>query len=237
MIESVSRSYVVISALLLAAATAPAADKKRKPGEASALDRYIVEALSHDRKTPGDASLGSLWSPGSRFTDLGTDLRAAHVDDLITIVVNEKASAVATGTTKTARASSLKSSVTGLAGVKSPAGALANLANVNTATSIDGQGTTSRGTSLNTNLSARISHVLPNGYLVVEGTKDVQINSERQIVTVRGVIRPTDLSTGNIVQSDQIAQLEIRVNGKGVVGDAIRRPFILYRLLLGILPF
>jgi flagellar L-ring protein precursor FlgH len=31
--------------------------------------------------------------------------------------------------------------------------------------------------------------------------------------------------------------MEIRVNGKGVVGDAIRRPFFLYRLLLGILPF
>jgi flagellar L-ring protein precursor FlgH len=31
--------------------------------------------------------------------------------------------------------------------------------------------------------------------------------------------------------------MEIRLNGKGVVGDAIRRPFILYRILLGLLPF
>ena len=72
---------------------------------------------------------------------------------------------------------------------------------------------------------------------MVEGTKDVQVNSERQVVTVRGVIRPADLTTANTILSDQIAQMEIRVNGKGVVGDAIRRPFILYRLLLGILPF
>jgi len=31
--------------------------------------------------------------------------------------------------------------------------------------------------------------------------------------------------------------MEIRVNGKGVVSDAVRRPNILYRLLLGLLPF
>jgi flagellar L-ring protein precursor FlgH len=35
----------------------------------------------------------------------------------------------------------------------------------------------------------------------------------------------------------QIADLTIKVTGKGVVGDAVRRPNILYRLLLGLLPF
>ena len=82
-----------------------------------------------------------------------------------------------------------------------------------------------------------MTHVLPNGYLVLEGAKDVMVNSERQIVTVRGVARPQDLSSANTIRSDQIAQMEIKINGKGVVGDAIRRPFILYRILLGLLPF
>jgi hypothetical protein len=31
--------------------------------------------------------------------------------------------------------------------------------------------------------------------------------------------------------------MEIRLNGKGVVNDAVRRPFFLYRLLTGLLPF
>src|SRR5271165_7071380 len=30
---------------------------------------------------------------------------------------------------------------------------------------------------------------------------------------------------------------EVQVDGKGVVADAVKRPFILYRLLLGLLPF
>jgi flagellar L-ring protein precursor FlgH len=90
---------------------------------------------------------------------------------------------------------------------------------------------------LSTTLSAHVTHVLPNGCLVVEGVKDVQINSEHQVVSIRGVVRPTDLSPGNVVPSDRLALAEVRINGKGVVGDAIRRPFFLYRLLIGLLPF
>jgi flagellar L-ring protein precursor FlgH len=90
---------------------------------------------------------------------------------------------------------------------------------------------------MTTTLTARVAHVLPNGYLVLEGAKNVTVNSEAQMVTVRGIARPTDISPGNLVRSDRLAQLEVRLNGKGVVGDAVRRPFFLYRLLLGLLPF
>jgi flagellar basal body L-ring protein FlgH len=54
---------------------------------------------------------------------------------------------------------------------------------------------------------------------------------------VRGVIRPVDLDPTNSVASNRIAQMEIQVNGKGVVNDSIHRPKFLYRLILGILPF
>jgi flagellar L-ring protein precursor FlgH len=214
-----------------------AAAKKEKPPQLTPLDRYIEEAATRSRSQAAQPSPGSLWSPDSRMTALGSDLRAGQVDDMITILVAESASAVAQGTTKTQRQSALSSSITAAAGVKSATGSLANLAGATTQSQLDGQGATSRSTQLTTVLSARISKVLPNGYLVVEGSKDVVVNSERQVVTVRGIIRPNDLSTANTVRSDQIAQLELKVNGKGVVGDAVRRPFILYRLLLGLLPF
>jgi flagellar L-ring protein FlgH len=211
--------------------------KAKKPPVPSALDRYIKESLGHTKPGEQIGSDGSLWTPTSRFMNLGGDLRATQVDDLINIQVVESASAVVNGATKTQRQSSASASVNALGGIKSPKSALVNLANTNSATKLDGQGVTSRSTAISTNLSARISYVLPNGYLVVEGTKEVGVNSERQTVTVRGVIRPSDLSTDNSIRSDQIAQLELQVNGKGVVGDAVRRPFILYRLLLGLLPF
>jgi len=90
---------------------------------------------------------------------------------------------------------------------------------------------------LSTTLTARITHVLPNGGLVVEASKDIQVNSEHQLITVRGVVRPADIDPTNSVQSDRLGQLEVHIDGKGVVNDAIKRPFFLYRLLLSLLPF
>ena len=141
------------------------------------------------------------------------------------------------GTTKTQRTSSTKNSITALAGVTNTAGALANLANVAGDQQLAGQGTTSRTTTLSTTLTARITHVLPGGALVVEASKDIQVNSEHQTITVRGVVRPADIDATNSVASNRLGQLEVHIDGKGVVNDAIRRPFILYRLLLGLLPF
>jgi flagellar L-ring protein precursor FlgH len=222
---------------LLLVPGASAAAKKKKAVEPSALDKYIADAMSNGAPEPVHASAGSLWTPASRITDLGSDLRATQVNDLVTIVVAEQASAVANGATQTSRKSSVQSAITALAGVKSATGALANLANSSNDTELNASGTTSRGTTLSTTLSARVTHVLPNGYLVLEGTKDVQVNSEHQFIKVRGIIRPIDLSPGNVITSTQLAQLEIDIDGKGVVNDAIKRPWILYRILLGLLPF
>ena len=213
------------------------ADKKNKKStQPSALDKYLQEALKQT-VAPVQPSAGSLWSSASRMTELGSDVRAAQVDDLVTIVVNENASAVATGATQTSRTSAANSSITALAAPKSPGGALTNLLNTTSSQALNGTGTTSRTSAISATLSARVTNVLPNGYLVLQGTKDVLVNSEHQLVTVRGVIRPADLTAGNIITSNQIAQMEIRIDGKGVVNDAIRRPFFLWRLLLGILPF
>lgn len=215
---------------------AEAKKKKDVPAAQAPLDRYVAESIARSAEAP-PASPGAIWQPGSRLADAARDMRASQVDDVLTIVVAEQASAVTSGTTKTSRASSTKNSIAALGGVTRATGALANLANVSGDTELNGQGTTSRTTTLTTTLTARVTQVLPNGGLVIEASKEVQINSERQVIAVRGVVRPADIDPTNSVQSNRLAQLEVHVNGKGVVGDAIRRPFFLYRLLLGLLPF
>ena len=229
---------VLFACLLISAfATVLAgAKKKTPPPPQSALDRYVAESEARSAEAP-PATPGSIWQVGSRLADAARDMRASQVDDVITIVVAEQASAVTTGTTKTSRASTTKNSIAALAGITKATGPLANLANVSGDTELNGQGTTTRSTTLTTTLTARVTHVLPNGGLVVEASKDIQINSEHQVIAVRGVVRPADIDPTNSVQSNRLAQLEVHVNGKGVVGDAIRRPFFLYRLLMGLLPF
>jgi flagellar L-ring protein FlgH len=208
--------------------------RSRKPAE-SALDRIIRE--SEAVTTTTSASAGSLYEPAGRFGDLSRDLRASQVNDLVTIVIYDKASAVSRGATNSSRKSSAKASIAAMAGpLKSP-GRLNPMADLSGEGKLEGQGETSRETELTTTVSARVTHVLPNGHMVVAGTKEVTINSERQRVTVRGILRWNDLSQSNRVSSDRLAELEVRVEGKGAVNDAIRRPGFLYRFLLGLLPF
>ncbi len=235
------KKFAAAAALLLCVAlAAPSAekdDKQAKPKPPSALDKYIEQASLPDNAGSTAIGAGSLWTPSARFSDLAADQRSRHVDDIVTIVVQESASSVSTGQTQTSRVSSAQSNIAALGGLTKATGALANLLNLGSQTSLNGQGTTSRTTTLTTTVSARVTHVLRNGNLVVEGTKNVAINTENQVITVRGVIRPIDLDTTNTVLSARLAQMEIQVNGKGVVTDAIHRPNILYRILLGLLPF
>jgi flagellar L-ring protein precursor FlgH len=159
------------------------------------------------------------------------------VDDVITILVTENTSAVASGVTNTSRKSSAKNTITSLAGALAAGNPLGSLADLSNTQQIQGTGQTSRNLTLSNTLSGRVVEVWPNGTLVVEASKEISVNSERQSITVHGLVRPVDVSTANTVRSTQLAELRVQVNGKGVVGDAIKRPHAIYRILLGLLPF
>jgi len=181
------------------------------------------------------ASPGSLYSASGRLADNARDVRAGEVNDIVTIIVNEAASAVVSGTSNSSRKSSVNASISAAYGVTGSK--LNNLLGVTNDTELAGAGTTSRNLTLSTTISARVVEVQSNGNLVIEGTKDIGVNSDKQSITVHGIVRPADLSSSNMVNSVQVANLQVKVTGKGVVGDAIRRPNFLYRLLLGLLPF
>jgi len=235
------RALSIILGLVLTSSGAFAKNKDKKDGkkptEPSPLDRYIMESMAAGRSAEAAHPTGSIWTPQAMLANLGMDLKASRVNDLVTILVSESMSAVATGDVKTARGSSVQAGIQAAGGITRATGPLANLAKTNMQSALQGQGSTSRGATLNTTMSARVTNVLPNGYLVIEGVKRIQVSSENQVITVRGVVRPVDLDTTNSIPSDRIAQMEVQVNGKGVINDSIKRPFFLYRLLLGLLPF
>lgn len=235
------RAVVAWSCLLLFSCLS-ASERKARPsappaaGAETLLDRLSRAAEAAQPNSHGLAA-GSLYAEGGRLADLARDLRAWQIGDVVTIVVADRASAISKGSTTSARKSESRAGVASLAGPVRASGPLGQLANLGGQSKLDGQGETSRESVLETTLSAVVTRVLPNGNLIVEGSKDVMINSERQRVTIRGLLRWNDLSPGNRISSDRLAGLEVRVEGRGVVHDAIRRPNFLYRLLNGILPF
>ncbi len=236
--RSRKRALVVLA---VAAWPVLAGTKQKKPqngllqDQAPPLEEYIRQAQA--ALAPEPPSPGSIFTPGGTLADPSRDIRASRVGDLVTILVSENSSALSSGVVNTQRKSSAAASIGALGGPLRANGLWQNLANTSGNQQLQGQGTTSRQTTVTTNVSAQVVSQLANGNLIVEGKKWIVINSERQEVIIRGILRPVDLSLTNTIPSDSLAQLEVLVNGKGVVADSIKRPFFLYRLLLGLLPF
>jgi len=225
-----SRAWPVLLVACLAAGPLAFAQKSQ-----DALRRLIEESLTSTRS--GRYSSGSLYTDQSFLSELGRDPKAAVVGDLVTIRIVEQASALTTGGSSASRGSDSDHSVAALLGVLNPLGRLANLARTSGQSTLDGQGTTSRSTSVTATITAHVTHVMPNGNLVIEGVKEVLVNSERQVVWLGGMARQVDLLPDNSVRSDRIAMMELRINGRGIVNDAIRRPNLLMRIFKKILPF
>jgi flagellar L-ring protein precursor FlgH len=207
----------------------------QRPPTPSPIDSILEDLKAHPQKPA--LSPGSTYDPTGRLSDVSRDLRAANLNDFVTVVISDHSSASSSGTTSSKRKTQADASISALAGVTRAAGPWANLTGATGNTQLDGQGLTNRTSDLTTTLTARVIAVLPNGNLIVEGNKIVQINSEKQKVTIRGIVRWNDITPANQVSSDRLADLEVLIDGRGVVNDALRRPNFLYRMLMSLLPF
>ena len=85
-------------------------------------------------------------------------------------------------------------------------------------------------------ISARVIQVLPNGNLVVRGSREITVNYEKQYIIVQGVVRPEDISPENTVLSTYIADAKIDYTGKGDLSRQQRQGW-LSRLIDVIWPF
>ena len=85
-------------------------------------------------------------------------------------------------------------------------------------------------------MTARVVDVLPNGNLVIEGVREIRLNNENQILYLTGVVRPEDIARNNVVLSSAVAQMTVRLQGRGTVSQHVN-PGWLYKILNNIMPF
>jgi len=65
-------------------------------------------------------------------------------------------------------------------------------------------------------VSVVVLDVLPNGNLVVIGTRDRDIAGDIQTIEVSGIVRPSDIAFDNTVKSEQVANFRIVTKNSGV---------------------
>lgn len=182
-------------------------------------------------------TIGSLWSDQGILSDMSKDYKAHKVNDIVMIRILERTNSTQTGQVKTNRKFAASASVTQLAGRLSAANNLQKLLNANSSNSLDGQGASTSNTSFTTMLAGRVVQVLPNGNMVIEASRDVDINNERTTAIVRGLVRPGDVAADNSVLSSAISDLHLQLKGKGVVSDSTRPPNKIVRMVLKVLGF
>ncbi len=61
--------------------------------------------------------------------------------------------------------------------------------------------------------------LLPNGNLVVTGTRDRDIAGDIQTIEVSGIVRPSDVAYDNTVKSQQVANFRIVTKNKGIAAS------------------
>jgi flagellar L-ring protein precursor FlgH len=226
----------VILICALTAAGPFVAAKKAKPVVAvkatppeTALSTYIQRVRA--QQAAEVRTTGSIWSPEGRLVRLGTDAKAVRLHDVVSVVVTESLAASTDGQVKNARASNANSGLTSLFGALKAANALQNLVGMSAASGLTAQGQSTTNSSLATTFGAEVVDVLPNGMLVVQATRQITFSQQTQLIKLRGLVRPEDVSSQNQVQSTAMTDLELEVTGKGIVNDSTYRQNPLVRLL------
>jgi flagellar L-ring protein FlgH len=202
-----------VSFIVALTVTASASDKSKKPSAdaQAAYERYLELAKASPAATTTAA--GPRW-----IDSLLGDVRAHAVNDLLTVDVVESVNATGTADASVSKGSKGSASVANIFGFEP---STSTFLDTTSATQFKGGGSTTRSGAITTNLTVRVAQVMPNGNLVLEGAREVQINGDRQLFVLTGIVRPVDIAPNNVVLSTAIAQLKVQYVGNGLLRDSL----------------
>ncbi|MBL3593132.1 MAG: flagellar basal body L-ring protein FlgH [Synergistaceae bacterium] len=167
------------------------------------------------------AQAASLWSDQA---NLFADRRPTQVGDIVTVTVSERTTTKDEGTTDLSK--------TNDSSVEDGIGILNFLRRLgfSSTSNMTGDASTERKHSLTTTITCLVTEALPNGNLVIEGSRTIRTHEEDLRLRLEGVIRPQDVGPDNSIESDRIANASLAVEGKGSVGR-LQKPGILTQIL------
>lgn len=170
----------------------------------------------------------SLWAYDR--TTFFKDQRASDVGDIITVTINIDDEAELENETSRSRSAGEGATLPALAGLEQSlheilpeAVSNTDLIDFDSTSNHAGTGSIEREEEVTVQLAALVTQVLPNGNLVIHGKQEVVVNFEKRILAVDGVVRPQDITIGNTIPSEKIAEARIVYGGEGQITD-IQQP-------------
>lgn len=189
---------------------------------------------------PVPQSPGTLWT-GDEGNWLA-DIKARQIGDIVTVIIQEKASATREASTETDRDSSIKAGIPKFFGWEQvieeeyPKVDMSELIEAAFSDEFKGSGKTTRSEDLAATLSTQVIEVYPNGNMKIRGGKSVTVNNENQIIYLTGIVRSYDITAANTVDSGDILNAQIAYTGKGALSDK-QKPGWLMRIIDNTWPF
>lgn len=189
-----------------------------------------VEELPPKQSNNVDVAAGSLFGKGDN--PLFSDKKAMNVNDLVTVVIRETTSQSTQAnraSTKTNNSNLSGGTLTAGGGLASAADSISDYTNIgfqtNSTANYTGTGSQSRSESFTTTVSTRVIKILSNGNYFIEGSRELLINGEKQVIQLSGVIRPYDIGQDNTIDSRYIADAKILYKTEGDVATSTKKPW------------
>ena len=161
------------------------------------------------------ATSGSLFQSATYRLSF-EDRRARQVGDTVTIRIVENIQASQQSNSTLARKSDISGSVTAIPGLSSGSSLMGKLGiGASNQTDFSGTGGTSAANTFTGSITTTVAEVLPNGYLVVVGEKQIGLNQNVDVMRFTGTVDPLAIQPGNIVDSTAVANVRVESKGRG----------------------
>ncbi|RZI99313.1 MAG: flagellar basal body L-ring protein FlgH [Brevundimonas sp.] len=171
----------------------------------------------------------SLWRTDAR--SFFGDQRARRVGDILTVNIDIDDRAQTSNTTNRNRSNEITGGISNFFGLEGSLGRAfpggfdpQNLVGLQGESSANGSGSVSRSEKVSLTIAAVVTDVLSNGNLVIQGRQEVMTNREVRELTVAGIVRPEDISSGNTIAHTQIAEARIAYGGRGDISRVQATP-------------
>ena len=174
----------------------------------------------------GAAFGGSIWSKGNApKVALASDSSARVKGDNLTVTINEQTTISNDTSRNMEKKTSRDLSVSGEASAGNIGKSSAKTstthdlpsitANSATDNKFDGTAKYDSNRSMTDSVTDTVEDVLPNGNLVLLGTRERTVDGDQQIIQISGIVRPSDVNFDNTVSSDKVADFRIVFKNKG----------------------
>ena len=209
----------VCGLVLLLTACAPEMDSVGQAPPLSPVGSGIARSTpSAVAEVAALSETSGTWIGGN--ADFFRDARARRAGDIITVKIEIDNKASLNSTSNRSRKSSADAGLGFNYDLMGVVGADVNgEGDVSSNSSAAGQGSTARSERIDMSVAAIVTQVLPNGYLLIEGSQEVLVNFEQRTLHIAGLIRPADISPGNTISYEKIAEARIAYGGKGRISE------------------